>query len=123
MKSANKLASTRRYLRYHTHTPVSIAAPGFAGMMVPGLVSKLSRSGMEVHAGVNLEPGELMEVEFRTGAGSVHVSGVVRNRYGSRFGVEFNELQVDLNRPHASREALAAPCVQSLGLAEKHQSG
>ena len=54
---AMKAAATRRHLRYHTHTPVCIAAPGFTGMMVPGLVSKLSRSGMEVHAGVQPPTG------------------------------------------------------------------
>jgi hypothetical protein len=101
-----KSDTPRRYFRYHTHTPVCIAAPGFAGMMVPGLVSKLSRSGMEVHAGVNLQPGELIEVEFRSEVGSVHVSGVVRNRSGSRFGVEFSDLQVDLGNPFARCQAV-----------------
>ena len=103
---AIKHENPRRYFRYHTHTPVCVVAPGFAGMMVPGLVSKLSRGGMEVHAGINLELGELIEVEFRSDAGNVHVSGVVRNRNGSRFGVEFSDLQVDLGNPFARRQAL-----------------
>ena len=50
--------------------------------------------------GCNLQLGEVMEVEFSTAAGSVHVSGVVRNRTGSRFGVEFNGLEVELAAHH-----------------------
>ena len=54
---------TRRFPRYYMHTPVFIPVPGTADTVVPGLVSRLSRTGMEVYAGVNLRPGEVMEVE------------------------------------------------------------
>ncbi len=43
---------------------------------------------MEVYGGVDLQSGELMEVEFRT-SGKVRVVGVVRNRSGFCFGLEF----------------------------------
>ena len=56
--------NTRRYPRYRMHTPVFIAVPGATNTVVPGLVSMLSRTGMELYAGVNLQPGELMEVEL-----------------------------------------------------------
>jgi len=95
--------TTRRFFRYHTHTPVCIAVPGSSGMLVPGLVSKLSRSGMEVYAGVNLEPGDVMEVEFRTDVGTIHIAGIVRNRSGFCFGIEFSDLHVDLKRPRGRR--------------------
>jgi len=101
--SGMKPATARRYLRYHTHTPVSIAVPGSSGKRVPGLVSKLSRSGMEVYAGVNLEPGEVMEIEFRTDVGTIYVAGIVRNRSGFCFGIEFIDLHVDLKRARPPR--------------------
>ncbi len=88
--------NTRRYLRYHTHTPVFIAVPGSACTVVPGLVSRLSRAGMEVYAGVNLQPGERMDVEFRTAEWTIHVGGIVRSRSGFCFGIEFNSLRVEL---------------------------
>jgi hypothetical protein len=55
---------------------------------IPGMVSALSRAGMEVYGGVPLRPGDLMEVEFKT-SGGVRVSGIVRNRSGYCFGIEF----------------------------------
>jgi hypothetical protein len=55
---------------------------------IPGMVSALSRAGMEVYGGVPLQPGDLMEVEFRT-AGPLRVAGIVRNRSGYCFGLEF----------------------------------
>jgi len=67
--------STRRYPRFRLHTPVFIAVPGSANVVVPGVVSKLSRTGMEIYAGVNLQPGELMEVELRATGRTIRVAG------------------------------------------------
>jgi PilZ domain len=92
MESTN----TRRCPRYRMHTPVLVVVPGTTDVLVPGLVSKLSRAGMEVYAGVNLEPGEVMEVEFRTEGKTVRVAGVVRNREGFCFGLEFCALRIEL---------------------------
>ena len=86
---------TRRYPRFHMHTPVFIAVPGSRDIFVPGLVSKLSRAGMEIYAGVNLRPGELMEVEFRTLEGTIRIAGIVRDRSGYCFGLEFSNLRVE----------------------------
>ncbi len=81
--------NTRRWPRYHVHLPVFIAArPGASNKVVPGMVCELSRAGMELYGGVNLQPGELMEVEFQT-SGRVEVAGIVRNRSGFCFGLEF----------------------------------
>jgi len=83
--------NTRRFPRFHVHLPVLIAAePGQSRVLVPGLVSEISRRGMELYGGVQRRPGELMEVEFRTG--KVRVAGVVRNRSGYCFGLEFLNL-------------------------------
>jgi hypothetical protein len=87
--------NTRRWPRYHVHLPVFIAAnPGATKVVVPGMVCELSRAGMELYGGVNLQPGELMEVEFQT-SGRVHVAGIVRNRSGFCFGLEFCEVRTE----------------------------
>jgi hypothetical protein len=43
---------------------------------------------MEIYGGVNLQPGEMMEVQFQT-SGKVRVAGIIRNRSGFCFGLEF----------------------------------
>lgn len=84
-----KLTNTRRWPRYHVNLPVFIAPhPETADIIVPGLVSELSRTGMELYGGVNLQPGEMMEVEFQT-SGRIHVAGIIRHRSGFCFGLEF----------------------------------
>jgi PilZ domain len=93
--------NTRRYLRYYMHTPVFIPVPGATNTVVPGLVSKLSRTGMELYAGVNLQPGELMEVEFRTPGRTIRVAGTVCNRSGFCFGLEFYALRIELEKAPA----------------------
>jgi|ERR1700677_2593427 hypothetical protein len=88
-------SNTRRYLRYRMHTPVSIAVPGATNIVVPGLVSKLSRAGMELYAGVIMQPGELMEVRFRTTGRTIRIAGVVRNRSGFCYGLEFCGIRIE----------------------------
>jgi hypothetical protein len=87
--------NTRRWPRYHVHLPVVVAAStGAANIVVPGLVSELSRTGMELYGGVNLQPGDLMEVEFQT-MGRIRIAGVVRNRSGFCFGLEFRAVRTE----------------------------
>ncbi len=93
--------NTRRYPRYHMHTPVFIAIPGATSKVVPGLLSRISRAGMELYAGVNLQPGELMEVELRTTGRTIRVAGTVRNRSGFCFGLEFCALRIELEKAPA----------------------
>ena len=95
--------NTRRFPRYHMHTPVFIAAPGAVSGVVPGMVSKLSRAGMEIYAGVNLQPGERMEIEFRAPGRTIRVAGIVRNRSGFCFGLEICAMRVEI-------EHLPVPC-------------
>lgn len=60
-------------------------------MIVPGLVCELSPSGMEIYVGVSRQPGEEMEIEFQTSRGHfVRIAGIVRNRTGFCFGIEFS---------------------------------
>jgi hypothetical protein len=87
--SPRQPANTRRWPRFQVHLPVLIAAEtADSQIAIPGMVSALSRAGMEVYGGVPLRPGDLMEVEFKT-SGGVRVSGIVRNRSGYCFGIEF----------------------------------
>jgi hypothetical protein len=87
--------NTRRSPRYHVHLPVFIAAnPGSGNVVVPGLVAELSRTGMEVYGGVNLQPGEKMEIEFQTPSGT-RITGIIRSRSGFCFGLEFRALGIE----------------------------
>jgi len=83
--------NTRRWPRYHVQLPVLIAPTASdTDLAIHGLVCELSRAGMELYAGVNLQPGDVMEVEFQTPR-RIHVSGIVRDRSGFCYGVEFCE--------------------------------
>ena len=87
--SPRHVTNTRRWPRFQVHLPVLIAAEtADSQIAIPGMVSALSRAGMEVYGGVPLRPGDLMQVEFKT-SGGVRVTGIVRNRTGYCFGLEF----------------------------------
>lgn len=87
--------NTRRWPRYPVRLPVILAVQsGAEEVTVPGLVSAVSRSGLEVYGGVDLRPGDRMQVEFQT-PGELRVQGVVRNRSGFCFGVEMDSLQLE----------------------------
>jgi hypothetical protein len=104
--------NTRRWPRYHVHLPVFVAAStSAANIVVPGLVSELSRTGMELYGGVDLQLGDLMEVEFQT-MGRIRIAGVVRNRSGFCFGLEFRAVRTEseaLPEPEAVPELEPAP--------------
>jgi hypothetical protein len=86
------MTSTRRWPRYHVHLPVFISSEtDVSTIAVPGVVSEISRGGMELYGGVERRPGDLMEVEFQA-AGVPRVAGVVRSRVGFCFGLEFLSL-------------------------------
>jgi len=107
--------NTRRWPRYPVRLPVILAVQaGAEEVTVPGLVSALSRSGLEVYGGLDLHPGDPMQVEFQTPAG-VRVAGVVRNRSGFCFGVEIDSLQLEAE-PEPATESQA---LESL-IAQRH---
>jgi hypothetical protein len=86
------LTNTRRWPRYHVHLPVFISTETeVSTVAVPGVVSEISRAGMELYGGVQRRPGDLMEVEFQA-AGIPRVAGVVRSQSGFCFGLEFLSL-------------------------------
>jgi PilZ domain len=85
---------TRRWPRYHASLPVLIAGRGEARKPVPGLACEISQGGMALYGGVDLQPGDLMEIEFQT-SGKLRMAGVVRNRSGFCFGLEFLDLMAN----------------------------
>lgn len=57
-------------------------------VLIPGQVTELSEGGMMVYAGLSLQPGDLVEVEFERPVQQI-VQAVVRSREGYSFGLEF----------------------------------
>ncbi|HXY14829.1 MAG TPA: PilZ domain-containing protein [Terriglobales bacterium] len=88
---ANPAQNTRIAPRYHVRLPVLISAEGDSSKMsVPGLACEISQRGMALYGGIDLLPGDLMAVEFQNSA-RVRISGIIRNRSGFCFGLEFLE--------------------------------
>lgn len=113
--SPRQTLNTRRWPRFHVHLPVFIAAEtADSEIPIPGLVSAISRAGMEVYGGVPLQPGDRMEVEFRTSV-TVRVAGIVRNRSGYCFGLEFLSLMLREDEPD---QVLAAEFASQSSLPE-----
>jgi hypothetical protein len=84
-----EFANTRRWPRHTVKMPLHIVTASDASQtVVPGLAIEISRCGMALYAGVQLEPGDRMEVEFPT-ASRMRIAGVVKNREGYCYGVEF----------------------------------
>jgi len=115
------LVNTRRWPRYQTNLPVLIS-PGGNPLKpaVPGLASEISRSGMALYGGVCLEPGDVMKVEFQT-SGKLSVAGVVRNRSGFYFGLEFLTLVTIDEDLNLSESALPTPEEDMRDWFEKHR--
>jgi hypothetical protein len=102
--------NTRRWPRYHVHLPVLIApSPGATDQAVNGLVCELSRAGMELYAGLNLQPGDVMEVEFQTSS-RLRIAGIVRYRSGFCYGLEFCAPQAE---PQPAPQAAPEPTSDS----------
>jgi len=88
--------NTRRWMRHPVELPVRISPrggdPRFA---IPGRGIEMSEGGMALYAGLPLQPGDYMDIEFQT-AGGARIAAVVRNRTGFCFGLEFlTPLSVD----------------------------
>ena len=85
-------ASTRRWVRHKIDVPIRvIVSRSLKTRVVPGRGNELSEGGMALTAGVELKPGDEAAVEFTppyTGL-PIRIRGVIRNRQGYRYGVEF----------------------------------
>lgn len=117
------LVNTRRWPRFYVHLPVFIAADTLDSQIaIPGMVSAISRAGLEVYGGVPLQPGDLMQVEFRAPS-ALRIAGVVRNRSGYCFGLEFLKLSLDEDAPVLSAEFLPESSLPDWAGADMAQLG
>jgi hypothetical protein len=57
---------------------------------------------MELYAGVIMQPGELMEVRFRTTGRTIRIAGIVCNRSGFCYGLEFCAMRIELEKAASS---------------------
>ena len=81
--------NTRRWRRLPVDIPVRVVtAKGFSTTVVPGRGTEISEGGMLLYAGILLNPGDLLEIEFDTPVHS-KVPAIVRTRNGYCFGLEF----------------------------------
>ena len=86
---ATQSENTRRWQRQPVDLPLGVVTGnGQIGTVVPGRAIEISEGGMALYAGIDLEPGDLMAVEFR-GPSQARVAGAIRSRSGYCFGLEF----------------------------------
>jgi len=79
----------RRWNRLPVDLPVRVVSyKGLSNTVVAGRGTELSEGGMVLYAGIMLDPGDLLEVEFDTPAPS-RLPAIVRSRNGFCFGLEF----------------------------------
>ncbi len=81
--------NTRRWPRHPVDLQVRVvAAGGSPETVVPGRGTEMSEGGMLLYAGILLNPGDMLELEFNTPSHS-RMTAVVRYRNGYCFGLEF----------------------------------
>ena len=81
--------NTRRWDRLPVDMPVRVVtSKGFSTTVVEGRGTELSEGGMVLYAGILLNPGDLLEVEFDMPMPS-RLPAIVRSRNGFFFGLEF----------------------------------
>ena len=81
--------NTRRWDRLPVDIPVRVVtSKGFSTTVVEGRGTEMSEGGMVLYAGILLNPGDLLEIEFDTPVPS-RMPAIVRSRNGFCFGLEF----------------------------------
>lgn len=81
--------NTRRWNRLPVDMRVRVVtSKGFATTVVEGRGTELSEGGMVLYAGIMLNPGDLLEIEFDMPFHS-RLPAIIRSRNGFCFGVEF----------------------------------
>jgi PilZ domain len=81
--------NSRRWPRLPVDIPVRVVtSKGFSTTVVEGRGTEMSEGGMVLYAGILLNPGDLLEIEFDTPAPS-RLPAIVRSRNGFCFGLEF----------------------------------
>ncbi len=105
-----QIINTRRYRRYKLDVPVRVIVHSDEKTrIIHGRGNELNEGGLAVNAGVELEIGDEIEVEFTpayTGQ-PLRARASVKNRNGYRYGLEFlTETAVDYERVEDIRIAL-----------------
>jgi PilZ domain-containing protein len=90
----------RRWTRQIADLPVRVVYTRPEGeVVVAGRGTEISEGGMALYAGIPLELGDVMEIEFQM-PDRKRIPAVVRNRTGYFFGLEFlTPLEPDDERP------------------------
>ena len=89
IKSMANSPTTRRWNRLPVDMPVRVVtSKGFSTTVVAGRGTEMSEGGMVLYAGILLNPGDLLEVEFDTPVHS-RMPAIIRSRNGFCFGLEF----------------------------------
>ena len=106
----SQIINTRRYRRYKLDVPVRVIVHSDEKTrIINGRGNELNEGGLAVSAGVELETGDIIEVEFTpayTGQ-PLRARAAVRDRKGYRYGLEFlTETPVDNERVEDIRIAL-----------------
>lgn len=107
--SDSQITSTRRYRRFKLDVPVRVIVNRQDHVkIVDGRGNELNEGGMAVQAGVELDVGDSIEVEFTPPYGDpLRARSAVRDRVGYRYGLEFlTESAEDKFRVEAIRIAL-----------------
>jgi hypothetical protein len=82
-------SKARRWERLPVDIPVRVVtSKGFSTTVVEGRGTEMSEGGMTLYAGILLNPGDLLEVEFDFPTHS-RVPAIVRSKNGFCFGLEF----------------------------------
>src|SRR5246127_5236026 len=82
----------RRWRRHHLDVPIRVIVHRAEKTSVfVGRGNELSEGGLALTAGVELKIGDAAEIEFTPpySGGPIRIRGVVRNRAGYRYGMEF----------------------------------
>ena len=78
-------------------------------IVVPGRGTAISRGGMAVTAGIEANPGDEIGIEFTPAySGPIRIQGVVRNRKGYQYGIEFRASHPEEAKACERLEALLA---------------
>src|SRR5271169_387364 len=104
-------ARMRRWPRYRINVPVRLVVQRpHKTVMVSGRGMELNEGGMGLFAGVELKPGQRVEIEFTPPYGQpLRVRSTVRNRSGYNYGTEFLLLnRDDTQQAERIREVLQA---------------
>jgi hypothetical protein len=82
-------ANTRRWRRFRVDLPVRVlTCSRLPAVVMTGRGTELSRNGMALHAAVDIELDDLLEVEFLI-PHPLKVLATVRSRRGYYFGLQF----------------------------------